>query len=813
MRYNPFILLQLFCWGGLMMACQPTPVIEKFSGKNIPRGNKGKLTWVVGKVDKLYLIDHQQNDQTIPLEPGQSSYEIKPEQDYRYTLVAEKKGKQYEKTVSGKVLKNPPYIVFFRGATQYTVGQATPAYLEWKINNAEMVYLHKVAENLPHETRVEVAPDTSQYYELVAIGKYGDTVRASHKMEVTRYKSKISFRNFRKESLLVAGIDNVLEWDFPGASWVMVKGKRDTLAAQDQLLIKPERGETQGLLKLLVKYPNEKYPLEEIIRVGIIPIRMEFRPSKLRAGLEEPITLSWQVEGGKDIQLRVGNQVLPQQAAVGKYIFTPNTDTEVVLEAKDVFGEEHQINWTIKCAARRPFIKNAIDYQQFKDFQRQHAVRRPRLLTEIFEVNRDNYPKQVQLKVLVTDTLGNFIRGLAPPTLAEAESKKFFLNIIETIQGQAFAIQNFRVREINQITSKPYDIALCLDYSGSMTGAILQLEKNIRRFINQKDALDRYSIIKFDDELKTVSRMEISENKLLDLPWNGLKGFGGATALYAGIDEALESFVQDSTERQKIMFVFTDGAENSSFQHFETRLYTPLDVVRKARKLGIKVFPISFGEGTNQAVLEAVGRLTDGRSFNIYDNSEIDSVYTELPRIFRNYYEITYTPPRDASLTKEGKTIITLQYNDQTKTARSTTYYQTHENFDLDEVAGYVPGTVPTGRRNLTPPQAVAFFDFDRFQLKPRYTPSIEAIAKFLLNRPQAQIDILGHTDLVGTPEDNLLLSRQRAEEIRRFLQAKGIAAQRLHIVPMGEQKPVWPIESQEWQAQENRRIEIVIWE
>lgn len=102
------------------------------------------------------------------------------------------------------------------------------------------------------------------------------------------------------------------------------------------------------------------------------------------------------------------------------------------------------------------------------------------------------------------------------------------------------------------------------------------------------------------------------------------------------------------------------------------------------------------------------------------------------------------------------------------------------------------------------------FFDFDKTELKPESQSSLRRLYNFLKENPQLSIIITGHTDNVGQAAYNQNLSLRRAESVRDFLVAHGIAAARLEVKGMGDQQPLKPNDSEENMAL-NRRIEIIL--
>lgn len=101
-------------------------------------------------------------------------------------------------------------------------------------------------------------------------------------------------------------------------------------------------------------------------------------------------------------------------------------------------------------------------------------------------------------------------------------------------------------------------------------------------------------------------------------------------------------------------------------------------------------------------------------------------------------------------------------------------------------------------------------FDTDDDAVRPDSRPALDEIGKLLTANPQMRIEIVGHTDDVGTDEYNLDLSSRRAANVVAVLvTGYSIAAERLSSSGAGESSPVAPGVTAEDRAQ-NRRVEIV---
>ena len=99
------------------------------------------------------------------------------------------------------------------------------------------------------------------------------------------------------------------------------------------------------------------------------------------------------------------------------------------------------------------------------------------------------------------------------------------------------------------------------------------------------------------------------------------------------------------------------------------------------------------------------------------------------------------------------------------------------------------------------------FFDFDKSDIKPEAKGVLENKAAWLRANPDYKVSIEGHTDERGTAEYNLALGDRRAKSTMRYLNALGIANNRITTISYGEERPVCT-ESNEACWSRNRRAE-----
>jgi peptidoglycan-associated lipoprotein len=84
------------------------------------------------------------------------------------------------------------------------------------------------------------------------------------------------------------------------------------------------------------------------------------------------------------------------------------------------------------------------------------------------------------------------------------------------------------------------------------------------------------------------------------------------------------------------------------------------------------------------------------------------------------------------------------------------------------------------------------FFDTDSSDLSPQARGTLDKQAQWLNRYNQySQFTVEGHADERGTREYNLALGARRAQTVRDYLISRGIAANRIHTISYGKERPV----------------------
>ena len=96
-------------------------------------------------------------------------------------------------------------------------------------------------------------------------------------------------------------------------------------------------------------------------------------------------------------------------------------------------------------------------------------------------------------------------------------------------------------------------------------------------------------------------------------------------------------------------------------------------------------------------------------------------------------------------------------------------------------------------------------FDYDKADIRSEEIDNLRTAAAFLKGNPSVRITIEGHCDERGSEEYNLALGDRRANAVRQYLIAQGVAEPRLSSVSYGEEKSICHDQSEEC-YQRNRR-------
>ncbi len=101
-------------------------------------------------------------------------------------------------------------------------------------------------------------------------------------------------------------------------------------------------------------------------------------------------------------------------------------------------------------------------------------------------------------------------------------------------------------------------------------------------------------------------------------------------------------------------------------------------------------------------------------------------------------------------------------------------------------------------------------FETASTQLTPDSTQTVTDMSSILKAYPNAQVQLVGHTDNTGTPDGNQKLSVDRANAVKQLLVGQGIATDRISTAGFGQDRPLASNDTEDGRAQ-NRRTELTV--
>jgi outer membrane protein OmpA-like peptidoglycan-associated protein/tetratricopeptide (TPR) repeat protein len=101
-------------------------------------------------------------------------------------------------------------------------------------------------------------------------------------------------------------------------------------------------------------------------------------------------------------------------------------------------------------------------------------------------------------------------------------------------------------------------------------------------------------------------------------------------------------------------------------------------------------------------------------------------------------------------------------------------------------------------------------FSSGSFELLPESYIEMDKLLTLLAENPKLKVQIIGHTDNVGSEQDNLKLSKQRAQVVLAYFTGKQISTERVIAKGMGAQEPIAENDSPNGRAL-NRRTEMLV--
>lgn len=448
---------------------------------------------------------------------------------------------------------------------------------------------------------------------------------------------------------------------------------------------------------------------------------------------------------------------------------------------------------------KRRFIESKKRYE--------HVAHGEPVRMDIFDTRFEG--DEMVLKVLVHNSRGEMITGIGD--VSERQQRLIFREILHERLGTVVRHKDFQLREVSKQVLPPYQIGMALDYSGSMNQDIGMLEYALKKFLEKVPSSSSVGLIKFDHRLQmavpwTDTKKEYTDKKL----FRGLDTLGGGTALNAGISYGLQML--KNVQGTPVLMVWTDGMENSSGVYAFQMPVEINELAKMARAQGVKVVPVVIGNAY-RTELQGLADATNGNLMEVYNPSDYLRLFAEIPLLEQHYYEIRIKAQHHPSLQN-----IRLVFQNEKGTLDTAARRMDLRKEPLIADTGsqmawpsYVP-LLLDGKKPQGLPQILALHPYDASDVLGDGSLIVH-YANILKGIPNVELMIFSHADLKGSEAYCKALSLERAKALKQKLIELGVDGEKVHFKALGKAYPIHAKEYFSWQADENRRSEVVVYQ
>jgi outer membrane protein OmpA-like peptidoglycan-associated protein len=422
------------------------------------------------------------------------------------------------------------------------------------------------------------------------------------------------------------------------------------------------------------------------------------------------------------------------------------------------------------------------------------SVNPNQLIFDLFRIDLKDYAKRGDSSKLyvyarVFDSAGHFVTNMGDP-YKKFPDVDYFTSFQEKL-GKSYRVkydtlEQYSIREYGAGDSIPYNIAVTVDYSGSMDAVMPAIFEGTEIFVRMKFPYDNIALSSFNKGYDLKVPLMSDTTEILNLyNLRKMRGYGLYSAVYDAVDTSLTLFEDTPEDVPRVMVVFSDGDDNYSKEKIGA-------LIAKAKAMNINIFTIGFGYAKDEN-LRQMAEYTGGKFYIARSKEELVSIFRDIYMSLRYYYLITYKPPR---------------------------YWGWHTVYAGLNVPGMNDSLIAEGEydtSDLFSDSGAVFempilFEFDSATISTESFDIIDQLIDQLQTRPRLRLEIQGHTDNVGTIAYNQDLSERRAKAVYDAIIERGeIDPRRLRYRGFGFSRPRAENETEEGRAQNRRTMFLIL--
>lgn len=396
--------------------------------------------------------------------------------------------------------------------------------------------------------------------------------------------------------------------------------------------------------------------------------------------------------------------------------------------------------------------------------------------TKVMRIIRNPTEPFFVVRSILIDSQGNFIRGSSKDLNAKWSAD---IECNESI----FNLEFEDINEYDNYGTEGLDISILLDNSASARSNALSINR-IKDIIPLLKTNDRIKLSGYNQDHFNVFGFSDPEEAKWQLENINFPVQNGLNAPYKAAYKELGS-MKTAAEKKNILILVAFNSDNSSI------IYTPNDVIDQAGKTNTAVYVVAMGNAVRTYSYKYITSMTGGRFYYLDEDEFLDfpSILSEIILSQKYYYE--YIFPAEEIRYQCNKAIADFNFENAISS-------------DNDEFVLYLnPET------QYSQYQAVATFDFQSTNVSSSYMNIIRSLANVLLDNPEMKIELIGNSSNEGNPEYNLEISNKRAEAVKTILISYGVNPDQIQTRGIGGNKPVYYMDTFDWQQLYNRRVEI----
>ena len=316
------------------------PSIRKFTSNKpnnfIKEEGTFVLSWDVVGYEKLEITDlgDVSNLNKITINS--------PKQDTVLVLTATSFfGAVNKKQIKLTVDKQAPTILGFKSSHAFAIDKNTPVILSWNIIGAKEIFIDNGIGSVTGNMSKEVNPRKDTIYTITAVSYFG--IASSQKIKIEVPKLPPQIKSFSADKALIYKEENIqLYWDIEGAEEMYINQGIGEVSNQNNISVRLVSETTFTITA--ISYFGAKSTSFVTVQTSKAPPRIKnFSASTYIVENTKPITLYWEAERAKNIQIDTG---IGEVTSLRKASFFVTKDTTLTLTATSFFGVS--ISRTIK---------------------------------------------------------------------------------------------------------------------------------------------------------------------------------------------------------------------------------------------------------------------------------------------------------------------------------------------------------------------------------------------------------------------------------------------------------------------------------